>query len=161
MTSSRTRSEEVSDFVTKSAPDFVNTRKYEVRPSKPISITVPCAGNRRQAMRDALAQLPRGDTLDVVIRHDEGCFSLYDSGELADCSCPTVTLEARQIPPNGGGLQGEPTAPATSPESREKNVPRVGGRAINGQRDDRLTPPQSFFSLRRLGGAGMVGGQRW
>jgi hypothetical protein len=57
---------------------------------------VPFDGDRRRAMLEALAELPTGPVWDVTIGHDADCPAL-EWGYLADCTCDTVTLEARQL----------------------------------------------------------------
>jgi hypothetical protein len=58
--------------------------------------TVTYGTDRRQALRIALAQLPLGVVWDVILLHTDGCPNL-DWGDLADCTCATVELEAREL----------------------------------------------------------------
>jgi hypothetical protein len=89
MTSPYTTSAEVNDLGKKSRPDFGNARKWRSQ--------VTYGDNRRQALRSALAQLPLGVTWDVVLRHSDGCPNLEDWGELADCTCSSIQLEAQEL----------------------------------------------------------------
>lgn len=60
------------------------------------SCSVIYGGNRRQALRDAISKLPSGVVWDLVVRHDAACPSL-DWGDLGDCTCKRVTLDARGL----------------------------------------------------------------
>lgn len=62
--------------------------------------TVDSRTNRKQALRDALAELPRGVVWDLVIRHDPDCLTLAGLdgySELEFCTCGTLILEATRI----------------------------------------------------------------
>lgn len=60
---------------------------------------VDCSAGRRQALRDALVELPSGVTWDLVIRHHDGCDTLeeWSDGRLTYCTCKTLLLEAREL----------------------------------------------------------------
>ena len=60
---------------------------------------VDCRAGRRAALRDAIAELPLGVTWDLVIRHQDDCWSLEDwsEGELHFCRCTTLILDARAV----------------------------------------------------------------
>lgn len=60
---------------------------------------VDCTAGRKQALRDAIRELPPGVTWDLVIRHNNDCLTLDldEYSELQFCTCGTVTLEARKV----------------------------------------------------------------
>jgi hypothetical protein len=95
--------------------------------------TVGCRTNRKQALREAIQQLPPGVTWDVVIRHSHDCLTL-DLGEYrAPQVVPsaTVTLEATKIPG------------ATTPCAKKQH-PR-GARPRRLRSASSLTPARSAF----------------
>ena len=63
------------------------------------SCSVVCRPFRRQALRAALADLPRGVTWDLVIEHQAGCECLeeWTEGQLRFCRCSILTLRATEV----------------------------------------------------------------
>lgn len=73
--------------------------------TKPCTWTrkVDCRAGRRAALRDAIADLPQGVTLDVVIRHQDDCDTLVLDLPLQFCTCQFLTLEAKSLSVHKGG----------------------------------------------------------